>query len=211
MVNTEKLTATLVEMRRLFATNPTHAVRSKSFITAFQNYCADELRARGVESNGLHIEIEKKIKVERGRVEADIGIFNEKNEPVLIVDVRSQMSSLGKNFNNYIRMKAGEVESIHNIFPDCIVGLVYIHPLEDVPTELPINPVGSFNYENASRQLVSLIRNVSTTEILSKYQQVSYCVIDFNSNPPKLSETNPSQPELKLENFFDNIVSLLKK
>ncbi|MBI2617833.1 hypothetical protein HYW58_00015 [Candidatus Kaiserbacteria bacterium] len=198
-------------MRDLFATNPTHAVRSKSFITLFQNYCADELRARGVESNGLRIRIEQKIAVGRGRVEADVGVFNEKDEPVLIVDVRSQMSSLGKNFNNYIRMKAGEVESLHAVYPNCIIGLVYIHPAADVPTKLPVNPVGSFNYANAAKQLSSLIVTNAKTELLSKYQHVSYCVVDFNSAPPQLSETIPAEPELRLENFFDDLFGSLSK
>lgn len=211
MLNIPDLTSTLSSMRDLFVANPTHAVRSKSFITLFQNYCAEELRARGVESNGLRIKIEQKIAVGRGRVEADVGVFNEANEPVLIVDVRSQMSSLGKNFNNYIRMKAGEVESLHAVYPNCIIGLVYIHPAADVPTKLPVNPVGSFNYTNAAKQLSSLIVTNAETELLSKYQHVSYCVINFNSDPPQLSETIPTEPELRLETFFDDLFGSLSK
>ncbi len=198
-------------MRDLYAADPTHAVRSKSFITLFQNYCAEELRSRGIESNGLHIKIEQKITVTgRGKVEADVGVFNEAREPVLIVDVRSQMSSLGKNFNNYIRMKAGEVESLHDVYPNCIVGLVYIHPAEDVPTKKPVNPIGSFNYKNAAMQLSSLIVSAGTAQKLSKYQHVSYCVIDFNNDPPQLSKHIPSETELRLEHFFDDLVVSLK-
>lgn len=209
MLNTADLTSALRSMKKLFVADPTYAVRSKSFITLFQNYCAEELRSRGIESNGLHIEVEQKITVGRGKVEADVGVFNKSNEPVLIVDVRSQMSSLGKNFNNYIRMKAGEVESVHVAYPGCIVGLVYIHPAADVPTKLPVNSVGSFNYASAARQLSSLIVSNSTTELLSKYQYVSYCVIDFNSNPPQLSAHIPADGELRLEHFFDDIVASL--
>lgn len=209
MLNIADLTSTLSSMRDLYSANPTHAVRSKSFITLFQNYCAEELRRRGVESNGLQIKIEQKIQVGRGRVEADVGVFTVAGSPLLIVDVRSQMSSLGKNFNNYIRMKAGEVESLHAVHPKCVVGLVYLHPSTDVPTQLPVNPVGSFNYSNAARQLSSLIVSNATTELLSKYEFVSYCVVDFNSMPPQLSQALPTQAELRLENFFDNIVAEL--
>ena len=208
MLNTANLTSTLRGMKKLFVADPTYAVRSKKFITLFQDYCEEELRARGIESGGLHIEKEQNISVGRGKVEADVGVFNAANEPVLIVDVRSQMSSLGKNFNNYIRMKAGEVESIHSVYPSCVVGLVYIHPAADVPTKRPVNPIGSFNYENAAKQVSSLIVSNSTTELLSKYQHVSYCVIDFNSNPPQLSANIPTEDELRLEHFDDVVASL---
>lgn len=209
-INTKKLTATLVKMRDLFIADPTNAVRSKSFITTFQNYCADELRSYGLEKNGLQIKIEKKFSVGRGRVEADIGIFNENGEPKLIVDVRSQMSSLGKNFNNYIRMKAGEVESIHERYPECIVGLIYIHPTGDLKTKHPVNPVGIFNYTNASRQLASLTGRASATDSASIYEHVAYCVIDFSRKLPRLSATMPTEPELRFEDFFDKISETLK-
>lgn len=211
MLNIVDLTSTLSLMRELYIANPTHAVRSKSFITLFQDYCAEELRARGVETNGLRITTEDKIVVGRGRVEADIGVFNEANEPVLIVDVRSQMSSIGKNFNNYIRMKAGEVESVHVAYPNCIVGLIYIHPLENLPTVLPVSPIGSFNYTNAARQLHSLIVNSASTERLSKYEHVAYCVVDFNNDPPQLSTKFPTEDELRFESFFDNLLVSLNK
>ena len=162
-INATNLTATLLKMKRLFVANPTKAVRSKSFITEFQDYCADELRSRNLETNGLQIKVESKIDVGRGKVEADVGIFDKNGTPRLIVDVRSQMSSLGKNFNNYIRMKAGEVESIHERYPRCVVGLIYIHPTGDLQTKRRINPVGSFNYVSAARQLASLAGRVSET------------------------------------------------
>ena len=197
-------------MRDLFVADPTNAVRSKSFITAFQDYCEYELRARNLEVNGFHIEKEWKIEVERGKVEADVGIFDRENNPVLIVDVRSQMSSLGKNFNNYIRMKAGEVESVHRKYPNCVDGLVYIHPAGDLKTNGHINPVGAFNYTNAVKQLSLLSGRVNINDSASLFEQVAYCVIDFNSLPPKLSEIHDVL-DLQLEKFFDNISTLLKK
>ena len=190
--------------------NPTRAVRSKSFITEFQNYCANELRSRNLEMNGFQILTEKKISVGRGRVEADIGIFDEHGDPRLIVDVRSQMSSLGKNFNNYIRMKASEVESIHERYPQCAVGLIYIHPTDNLKTNHPINPIGSFNYVNAARQLASLAGRTSTTQAASIYEHVAYCVIDFNSIPPQLSATIPTEPDLRFEDFFEKICETLQ-
>jgi hypothetical protein len=207
--DTQTLAATLSSMKKLYIENPTRAVRSKSFITLFQNYCADQLRLRGVETNGRIVKTEEKIPVRRGRVEADVGVFNRQGEPLLVVDIRSQMSSLGKNFNNYIRMKAGEVESLHAQFPDCIVGLVYIHPHSDLPTRVPVSPVGSFNYRNAAAQLESLILMEDTTERLSKYEFVAYCVVDFVSDPPALSPHVPEQDSLRFEHFFDDVVSTL--
>lgn len=208
-IDTTELTETLIRMKELFIEDPTKAVRSKAFITLFQDYCESELRKRGIEDGRFKIEKEAKFKVEGTKVEADVGVLNERGEPVLIVDVRSQMTSIGKNFNNYIRMKAGEVESIHEQFPSCSVGLVYLHPLSDLPTKKPVGPVGSFNYEAASNQLFFKIRRTDTQ--LTKYENVAYCVIDFNANPPELSGVFPSQTELKLENFFDNIVAAFRK
>ena len=207
-INLTKLTSTLTRMRNLFIADPTKAVRSKAFIQLFQDYCESELRSRGIEDAHFTIKKEAKFKVEGTKVEADVGVMNDQNEPALIVDVRSQMTSIGKNFNNYIRMKAGEVESIHEQFPSCAVGLVYLHPLSNLPTKKPVGPVGSFNYTNASNQLFLKIRRTNTQ--LTKYENVAYCVIDFNANPPKLSDTYPNQAELMLENFFDNIVAAFR-
>lgn len=208
--NTENLTLTLIKMKNLFVADPTYAVRSKKFISEFQNYCAYELRLRDVETDGRQIKIECSIIVGRGPVEADISIIDENNEPKLIIDVRSQMTSIGKNFNNYIRMKAGEVESIHQRYPRCVVGLIYIHPKGDLNTVRPVGPVGSFNYEKAARQLASLDGRVSPSELASIYEHVAYCVVDFNADPPQLSNIIPTQVELKLENFFDKVVDTLQ-
>ena len=208
-IDTTELTATLIRMRELFVEDPTNAVRSKAFIQLFQNYCESELRNRGLENGRFTIEREAKLRVQGSKVEADVAVLIDQNEPALIVDVRSQMTSLGKNFNNYIRMKAGEVESIHEQFPLCSVGLVYLHPLSDLPTHKPVGPVGSFNYTAASAQLFLKIRR--TDNQITKYENVAYCVVDFNADPPKLSETYPDQAELKLDNFFDNIVATFRK
>lgn len=205
-----KLTSALTKMKKLFVANPTRAVRSKSFITEFQNYCAAELRALNLATNGLTIEIERKIEVGRGKVEADVGIFNAGGAPQLIIDVRSQMSSLGKNFNNYIRMKAGEVESIHERYPKCVIGLIYIHPTGDLQTRRRINPVGSFNYISAAKQLSSLSGRISTDDSLSVYERVAYCVIDFNQDPPRLSNTVPTEVGLRLNDFFDKLAEVLQ-
>lgn len=209
-INTTKLTKTLTKMRNLFVKDPTYAVRSKKFISEFQNYCADELRSRDLEKNGFKIKIEHSFDVGRGPVEADVGIIDAKGEPRLIVDVRSQMTSIGKNFNNYIRMKAGEVESIHAKYPKCVVGLIYIHPAGDLHTVKPVGLVGSFNYTKAAAQLASLDGRTSLTDFASTYEHVAYCVIDFNAKPPKLSATVPVQQELQLENFFDKVSETLR-
>lgn len=209
-INIAKLTSTLLRMRDLFVADPTYAVRSKKFISEFQNYCADELRARGLEANGLEIKIEHSFHVGRGPVEADVGIIDANGEPRLIVDVRSQMTSIGKNFNNYIRMKAGEVESIHAKYPRCVVGLIYIHPAGNLHTLKPVGLVGSFNYTKAAAQLASLDGRTSLTDFASTYENVAYCVIDFNANPPTLSATVPAQQELQLENFFDKVSETLR-
>ena len=207
-IDNAELTNTLIRMRELFVEDPTKAVRSKAFIQLFQDFCESELRRRGIEDGVYTLRKEAKFKVEGTKIEADVGVLNGNNEPVLIVDVRSQMTSLGKNFNNYIRMKAGEVESVHEQFPTCSVGLVYLHPLSNLPTMKPVGPIGSFNYTTASNQLFLKIRRKETQ--LTKYENVAYCVVDFNANPPRLSTTYPEQAELKLENFFDNIVATFR-
>lgn len=209
-INTTELTSTLIRMRDIFIDDPTYAVRSKKFITEFQNYCAYELRSRKLDAKGSQIKLEHSITVGRGPVEADVAIVDAKGQPILIVDVRSQMTSVGKNFNNYIRMKAGEVESIHAKYPRCIVGLVYIHPAGDLHTRKPVGRVGSFNYVKAAAQLASLGGRTSLIDFASTYEQVAYCVIDFNAEPPKLLSTVPTQKELQLENFFDKIRDTLR-
>lgn len=205
-----EFTSTLIRMRDIFVADPTYAVRSKKFISEFQNYCAYELRSRKLEVNGSQIKMEHSIYVGRGPVEADVAIIDTKGQPILIVDVRSQMTSIGKNFNNYIRMKAGEVESIHEKYPRCVVGLVYVHPAGDLNTLKPVGPVGVFNYAKAAVQLASLGGRISLTDFASTYEHVAYCVIDFNANPPKLSSTVPMQKELQLENFFDKVGDTLR-
>ena len=128
--NSENLKLTLKEMKRVFQNDPTAAVRGQNFMKLLHDYCINELKSRGVVKSGLTLDGEIKVLTSHKFKDMDVALIHPTSGPLLIICLRSQMSSLGKNFLNYYEMEVGDVSAIHERYPLCVVGLMYLHPAQ---------------------------------------------------------------------------------
>ncbi|MDQ3820011.1 MAG: hypothetical protein M3362_20370 [Acidobacteriota bacterium] len=120
-------------------------------------------------------------------------------ERTLSINVRSQLSSLGKNFDTLYERTFAEALNFHLRCPSMCLGEVYMIPVYE------------YDVADAQRHLVSFSKSIGRIEkyLLAfnaingridinsdqhKYEQVCLLVVDFSKTPPKIYS---SDSELK--------------
>ncbi|MCQ1954129.1 hypothetical protein [Arthrobacter sp. zg-Y238] len=216
---TPKLQETLSEMRTLFVSDPEHAVRSQSFIKRFHGHIASELRTSltpAAIKAGVKVVEEAKIFGSYKSKDVDVAVIHPTNGPLMMVGVRSQMSSVGKNVLTYYQDIVGEAISLQERFPMTTVGYAYIHPLKVVPwttkkgtetkAENPNHARFARMYASISGRDDRLYKHQTGT-----YDQFSYSVVDFHSDPVGLRDdiVSAAVPEvdMSIATFVPRLIS----
>lgn len=97
-----------------------YAIRSQKFIRHFHLHIALKIhKALQIPSHCIHFEAKMRNK------NVDLLIMEE-NAPKLALTIRSQISSIKKNFTNNINSLQGEVVGLKSIYTTLKVGLVYL-------------------------------------------------------------------------------------
>ena len=200
--NRKKLNRTLSEMKKIFLTDPKLAVRGQNFIKKLHDYCAEELSDRGF-TGGLKPRAEVKVLTSHKFKDIDIAIVHPTSGPLLVIGVRSQMSSLSKNFLNYYEMEVGDVSAIHERYPLCVVGLLYLHPMKSI---LPGNKKESFDFDRAEKMFSLISGRQKSSDPQAHYEEIAYMRVNFHKNPPTLDQKFPTSENLKIDNFFDKLL-----
>ncbi|MBP5211533.1 MAG: hypothetical protein J6Z30_01625, partial [Pyramidobacter sp.] len=129
----------------------------------------------------------------------DIVLSQFANGPQIAVGIRSQMSSVGKNIENYYEGIIGECISLHDRFPMATLGYVYL---------LPKNPIKegkdeAVDLDRAEKMFLKITERLDWHDPHDKYEHFAFLKVDFSADPPKLL---PTVPELSIETFFDKLV-----
>lgn len=201
--NREKLTETLVQMKAIFNADPKLAVRGQNFIKLLHTYCIDELKARGIDKNGPTLSGEVSVLTSHKFKDMDVALVHPTSGPLLIICLRSQMSSLSKNFLNYYEMEVGDVSAIHERYPLCVVGLMYLHPAKSI---LPGKEKEIFDFDRAEKMFKLISGREKGSDPQGHYEEIAYLKIDFESTPPLLDERFPKNNDLGLVDFFDKLL-----
>ena len=224
--NMEKLVNCLSEMKSIYLNNPIEAVRSQEFIFKLHNYCIEEMENAIGADKIQKIDISQ-VKQPSGKANypsipidpqkyqlmqevtlfgshknknEDIALTHYANGPLIAVGVRSQMSSVAKNLENYYEGIIGECISLHDRFPMAVLGYVYL---------LPKNPIKSGLKEDIDLDRAeSLFKKITGRDDWhspnDRYEHFAFLKVDFSTNPPTIMATSP---ELSIETFFDRLVS----
>ncbi len=198
----QKLNKTLSEMKKTFLADPKTAVRGQGFIKQLHGYCIEELGNRGF-SGELEPRGEIRVLTSHKFKDVDVSIVHPTSGPLLIIGVRSQMSSLGKNFLNYYEMEVGEVSAIHERYPLCVVGLLYLHPTKSI---LPGAKKESFDFDRAEKMFALISDRTKSSDPQAHYEEIAYLQVDFHKNPPTLNQKFPTLENLRIDNFFDRLL-----
>jgi len=105
----ERLHDTLVTMKKIFEADPEKAVRSQEFIKTFHGFIAEDLRGFLTKQSvvaGVTVKEEAKIFGSFKSKDVDVAVIHPLNGPLILVGVRSQMSSVGKNVLTYYQCSA---------------------------------------------------------------------------------------------------------
>lgn len=200
-----------------FRADPSKAVRSQSFIRFLHAYLQEDLHSR-LSSFGLRrgvaVKLEPKVMGSHRPKDMDVAVIDPVNGPLMLIGVRSQMSSIGNNTLGYIDGIIGEAESLQKRFPMSVHGYVYFMPKEVIKPGKESENVNHTRYA----KLLSTITGrsgVDYNETRGIYDHLAYMVVDFNCVPLALQDAlvKAAVPsvDLRVSTFIDRMVSTYRE
>lgn len=222
----------LQEMGASYRADPVQAVRSQDFIQLLHRYIGTQLEARltgFAVRRGIKVVYKDEVTVpdKKGgtRVKkiseahilsstkpknVDVVVIDPENRPLVIIGVRSQMSSVGKNVLTYYEGIVGECISLQDRFPMSTHGYVYLHPLTSIKEG---KEAESIDHKRYARFYADASGRAGPTwkTIRGVFDQFAYMVVDFERDPPSLCDeiVKGSVPgaDLTLSTFIDRLVN----
>lgn len=132
-------------------------------------------------------------------------VGHEKAEKSIVIGVRSQLSSIAKNFDTLMERSFAETLNLRLRLPDLVMGDVYLIPVVEYDDALmKRNQVGWKRDTIAIDKFISTFLAISgrssrkSDPEIYKYERVALVVVNFRQNPPKIFLTTD---ELKQGGF----------
>ncbi len=215
-----------------YRADPVQAVRSQEFIQLLHRYIGTQLEARLTKfavKRGIKVvyKDEKSDSDKKGKTRVrkiseahilsstkpknvDVAVIDPENGPLVIVGVRSQMSSVGKNVLTYYESIVGECISLQDRFPMSTHGYVYLHPLTSIKAGKESESIDHPRYARFYAD-VSGRSGPTWKTIRGVFDQFAYMVVDFEQTPPKLCDDiakgSAETIDMSLATFVDRIVN----
>ena len=212
-----ELDQVLTEMGSAYAANPEKAVRGQTFIKLLHKYLGGHLQLRLSDEaikRGVTIAYESTIFSSTKPKDVDVVVLDPANGPLVIVGVRSQMSSVGNNVLTYYEGIVGECISLQDRFPMAVHGYVYLHPFRPIKEGKEDQKIDHKRYAPMYEAITERHPAFYKTQ-RGVFDVFAYLVVDFEKNPPVLHDELLDEAglvkNLKLAAFVDGIVSCFKK
>lgn len=206
----------------------TSLIRSKSLINLLHEFVIEELKKR-VETSWVLTD--KKVYGFPKTKQQDIMVHPPQNGnnvsvgPVMAINVRSQLSSIDKNYDTLFERIFAEALNLHNRFPYMILGYLYLLPKigydSKAAEKRQVEFSEKYNLEKYILSFSAIANRTSPDDVPWKYERVCLLIVDFESSPPKIMhdmklfvEENLiddkfaslySFEKLSIENFFDEL------
>jgi hypothetical protein len=210
----------------------TSLIRSKRLINVLHEYVIDELKGQ-VEPSWIITD--KKVYGFPKTKEQDILIQPPQNGsnisvgPIMAINVRSQLSSIGKNYDTLFERVYAEALNLHNRFPYMVLGYLYLLPKIGYGPEAAkknrVEILERYNREKYILSFLSITNRKSPNDVFWKYKKVCLLIVDFENDPPtivddmqvvaddKLVSGKFAQlytfEELSVRNFFDDLYKMM--
>jgi hypothetical protein len=114
-------------------------------------------------------------------------------ESVLSVNVRSQLSSVAKNFDTLYERTFAEALNFHLRLPQMVLGEVYMIVVKEYDSDAAANNTVAFkNSEHIEKFILAfqaLNNRLDITDPLYKYERIALLIVDFSQAVPKLYNT----------------------
>jgi hypothetical protein len=145
--------------------------------------------------------------------------------PIATINVRSQLSSIDKNYDTLFERLFAEALNLHNRFPYLVLGYLYLLPKigydEQAAKKKQVELVERYNVEKYILSFLSITNRESPNDDLWKYERVALLIVDFQKDPPVVIDNLKTLSEeglvnekfasffsfepLSIQNFFDDI------
>lgn len=147
----------------------------------------------------------------------------------LCINVRSQLSSLAKNFDTLYERTFAEALNLHLKYPSLCMGELYLIPVYEYDEQAMLQNRILFkercaNIENYVQKFQLLNKRTDINSEEYKYERVCLLIVDFNRSIPKIYNTvdelisdglipedsTVSMENLSIENFVEDILENYK-
>ena len=212
------LATCLLEMHRLYQADPIAAVRGQSFIKTLHHYLAKELATRlhpAAIRRGVRVVEEAHVLGSHKPKDVDVAIVDPISGPLVLIGVRSQMSSVANNVLTYYQDIVGECVSLQDRYPMSVFGYVYLHPLRAQKGSGPRIRVVDTDYQRYAKLYAAIGGRDDTMyrHLHGVYDHFAYMLVDFNKDPIELRDDLVAaavRTDLQVSTMIDRIVATAK-
>ena len=146
-------------------------------------------------------------------------------EKSLVINVRSQLSSMAKNFDTLMERQFAEPLNLHLRFPTLVMGEIYLMALVGYDPDKTGNKEIGW-YEKFPTKIIPLFRAINRRNMTDgddyKYERNCLLLVDFRKDPPEVISTAEelkqlgfitdtkkySMDGLGIYDFFDDIIEI---
>ena len=203
----------LREMGEVYREDPMKAVRGQGFIKLLHQYIGSQLEARlttFARRRGIEVVYEAKVLGSTKPKDVDVAVIDPENGPLMLIGVRSQMSSVGKNVLTYYEGVVGECISLQDRYPMSTHGYVYLHPLQSIKEG---KEKESIDHQRYARMYAAVTGRSGPDykSLRGIFDHYAYLVVDFDQAPPVLHEELATgavkNMDLAISTFIERMVT----
>jgi len=237
-VDTQLLINTLQKMKKEYESailnrNYLNLIRSRKLIEILHKFAIEELKKR-VPPQWIHrdkpIYGYPKTKTQDILVQPpQDSIRNLSVGPLLAINIRSQLSSIEKNYDTLFERLFAEALNLHNRFPYLSLGYIYLLPKtgydEEAAKEGRVSFVERYDMEKYILSFLSIANRVSPNDAPWKYEKICLLIVDFEQDPPRVIDDMQTFVEeglvskefakifsfesLSIQTFFDDLYKIM--
>lgn len=180
----------LREMGRIYRLDPVKAVRGQGFISHLHRHIQSQLESRltgFAKKRGIKVVLEAKVLGSTKPKDVDVSVIDPENGPLMLIGVRSQMSSVGKNILTYYEALVGECISLQDRFPMSTHAYIYLHPLKSIMEGRELETI---DHQRYARMYAAVTGRAGPgyKGLRGVFDQFAYMIVDFDSSPPALRD-----------------------
>jgi hypothetical protein len=207
-----ELSDVLGNMGDLYRSDADLAVRGQAFIKLLHAYVGSQLESRLTKfarRRNVTVRYESTILGSTKPKNVDIAVIDPDNGPLVLIGVRSQMSSVGKNVLTYYEGIVGECISLQDRFPMATHGYIYLHPHKSIKAGKESESIDHVRYAKMYAAVTGRpMRDYKGQRGI--FDEFAYLVVDFSNTPPSLLDevVKKAVPglDLSINSFVDRIV-----
>ncbi len=200
-------------MGETYRDDPVKAVRSQTFIKQLHQFVGLQFETRltrFARSRGIQVVYEATILGSTKPKDVDIAVIDPQNGPLVMVGIRSQMSSVSKNVLLYYEGIVGEATSLQERFPISTLGYIYLHPLHSIKEGMEGEHIDHARYAKMYAA-VSGRSGRGYKNLRGVFDEFAYMIVDFEDSPPSLHDdlvANATQDlDMRLSTFTDRMIA----